>query len=79
MTHELKTWPEHFEEVNQRRKTFEIRYHDRQFEVGDTLILYEYDNDQKAYTGRSTGRTITHILQGGQFGIDDNYVILSIQ
>lgn len=43
--HELKTWPYYFEEVWNGTKTFEVRKNDRDFRVGDTLILQEYDHE----------------------------------
>jgi len=42
ITHNLKTWPSYFNEVLSGEKTFEIRRNDRQFQVGDLLILEEY-------------------------------------
>lgn len=49
MTHELKTWPEYFFLVLIGIKTFEIRKNDRNFEVGDTLILQKWNPETNQY------------------------------
>lgn len=77
--HKLKTWPEHFEEVYLGNKTFEARKNDRDYKTGDVLVLQEYDPDGYCYTGRELEKNVTHILHGGQFGIEEGYVIMSIQ
>ena len=41
--HELKTWPEFFTETRSGRKKFELRRNDRDFRVGDQLLLKEWD------------------------------------
>ena len=41
MTHELKIQSEYFEVVNNKTKTFEIRKNDRNFKVGDKILLRE--------------------------------------
>jgi len=79
MIHELKTWPSYFQEVFMSHKTFEARENDRDFKIGDTLILREWDNENKVYTGRSLARTVTYILQGGSFGVQPGHCIMSIQ
>lgn len=59
MTHELKILPEYFEAVRSGVKTFEIRFNDRGFAVGDELWLREwYDG---IFTGRVFARKITYI------------------
>jgi hypothetical protein len=78
MIHELKTWPEYYKAVVSGKKKFEVRKADRHFEIGDLLILKEYDPEKKAFTGKLISKEITYILQGGQFGISPGYVIMSI-
>jgi len=43
ITHELKTWPEFFNQTRSDRKRFELRQADRDFRVGDHLLLREWD------------------------------------
>lgn len=74
--HELKIAPEYFEKVLSKEKTFEFRYNDRDYQVGDILKLKEYDNGQ--YTDREISVQITYILQYFE-GLQSNYAILSIK
>jgi len=76
--HELKTWKDYFHEVFMGRKTFEVRKNDRNFQVGDILTLKEWDNEKQEFTGNSLSRRITYILKGGQFGIEEGFVVMSI-
>lgn len=82
-THELKTDPAVFDAVYRGAKTHEIRKHDREFRVGDTLLLRETEHmgsQMRAgfplvYTGREVRRAISHILTG--YGLQDGWCILS--
>lgn len=88
-THELKTWPSFFTAILERRKTFEVRRNDRDFAVGDRLVLKEYDPSPLnrkfvgftggEYTGRALGADVTYVMQGGNFGLDPDYVVLGIR
>lgn len=77
-THELKTWPEFYQAISTNAKTVEIRKNDRPFMVGDILKLEEFDPSEQRYTGRSCERFVTHIVEGGQFGIERGYIAMSI-
>jgi len=79
MTHELKTWPEHFEQVWNRVKKFEVRKKDRPYKVGDRLYLKEFDPNTQKYTGRCYNVEVTHLLNGGQFGIEKGFCVMSIE
>jgi hypothetical protein len=76
--HELKTWPEYFGAVLDGSKTFEARFDDREFEVGDVLYLREWNPETEAYTGRETRRTVSYKLSGGEF-VCQSYCILALQ
>ncbi len=74
--HKLKTWPAFYKYVDSGEKTFEIRKDDRDFEVGDTLVLQEYAFGK--LTGKECRRKITFIITMYPL-FDDNYVGMSIK
>lgn len=76
--HILKTWTEYFNAVKSGAKQFEGRQDDRNYKVGDTLILREWNPKTEEYTGRELQRIITYKLDGGQFGIQQKWCVLSI-
>ena len=39
MNHDLKIWPEFFDAVASGAKPFDLRKNDRNYHVGDTLLL----------------------------------------
>lgn len=77
-THELKTWPQYYVPLAEGKKTFEIRRNDREFAVGDALVLKEWNPDARSYTGRELRRVVTYIFPGGEFGLDSDYVVLGL-
>ena len=81
MVHELKTWKEYFQMVVRGDKPFELRKNDRNFIGNDELLLREFDNETKEYTGRILHRRITYVLKGKEaekFGLKDGYCILGL-
>jgi len=77
-THELKVWMDFWQDLTSGRKTFEVRKDDRGFNVGDTLILKEWQPMLERYTGKELVVTVTYLLPGGVFGIEPGYVVMSI-
>ena len=75
--HELKILPEYYIEVIEGRKRFELRKDDRNFIVGDLIRLCEFDGTK--FTGRDTLYEIIYKLNGGQYGLEKGYCILSIK
>lgn len=65
-----KTWPEYFEAVLSGKKKYDLRLNDFDVNVGDVLVLEEWDPKTKKYTGRKIEKKITYI---GKFKIDDYF------
>lgn len=69
ITHELKIEPQYLENLKSGRKTFEIRFNDRDYQLGDYLKfsdadgLYYYE--------------ISHIHSG--LGLKEGWVVLSLK
>lgn len=82
--HTLKAWPEFFDAVEAGAKTFEVRRADRDYQVGDVLLLQRWEPDREAYTLSPDGhplmcaRRVTYILRGGQWGIEPKFVVMGI-
>lgn len=66
-THRLKTWPEFFGAVSLGKKPFEVRANDRDFKVGDALVLEEYCPEAQQHTGRRAYRHVGYILDDPRF------------
>jgi hypothetical protein len=79
----LKTWPEFFGEVCADRKLHEIRVNDRDYRVGDLLMLQEWNPHLTpagpvGYSGRYTVRLVTYLTPGGKWNLPDNVCVMSI-
>ena len=74
-THDLKIYPEYFWPVVQGIKTFEIRKNDSDFQIGDTLLLREYDPLIEEYTGNEITKKIIYMTSYAQ---RENYTVLAI-
>jgi len=78
--HELKTWPGPFDEIRRGNKTHEFRKADRGFQVGDELLLQEYDPEKEAYLGSDDVLVqITAITHGPAYGIPEGFCVMSIR
>ncbi|MEM6406178.1 MAG: DUF3850 domain-containing protein [Pseudomonadota bacterium] len=92
MKHTLKILPQYFSQILSGAKTFEYRYNDRNYAVGDTLELKELSAafsapvgdklpDSQPYTGRSLCVHVTSILEPSSVsgGCEPGWVIMSIR
>jgi hypothetical protein len=83
--HRLKCWPVFFEAILSGKKRHDLRRaDDRDFHVGDRMLLREYDPQGQTYTGRTLLVAITYITSTdlpcalSRDALDPNYCILSI-
>ena len=58
-----KVWPEYFKQIISGKKKFELRLADFEINEGDILVLEEWNNDRKEYTGRKVETLVTYILK----------------
>lgn len=73
--HHLKIEPQYFLDIIKNNKSFEIRKNDRDFKVGDELVLKEYDSKQNQFTGNQIKAEITYITD---FAQQEGYVVMAI-
>ena len=89
--HRIKCWPEQFQALADGRKHHEVRRNDRNYQVGDTLILEEFilDDPDRVdvggrlinlghYTGRRLHREVTWVTQAGTFGLPADVCVMSL-
>lgn len=76
--HDLKCDPEPFQAVYLGSKTFEVRINDRDYKLGDTLHMREYNQVTNEYTGRWVSKRVTYLLPGGSYGLPDNLCVMAL-
>lgn len=76
MKHELKCVEPYFQHILDGDKTFELRFNDRGFQKGDTLILCE-TNQRGYYSGRRLSLCVTYVLSG--VWLADGHVAIGFQ
>jgi hypothetical protein len=84
--HRVKSWCHLFAAFVRGEKTHDLRIFDRDYKVGDTLRLCEYDKQAERYTGREAMAEITYITSANHIAcafsptaLGKDYAILSIR
>lgn len=77
-THELQLWPTCFAAVSAGTKPFDVRENDVDFQVGDALLIREYDPDNRTYSGQTLLRWVSYVLPGGTFGVEEGWCVLGL-
>ena len=69
-----KILPKYFWAVQAREKNFELRKDEDDIQVGDLLILQEWDG---TYTGNTVRRHVKYVLRNATgYGLMDGYCII---
>lgn len=76
MIHQLKLSSKYFDDVQNGKKTFEVRKNDRGYNVGDILLLNEI-NEKNEYTGRAVKVKVTYFFS--LFGLASGYCVLGVK
>lgn len=74
--HTLKILPKYYRAIERGKKTFEVRFNDRNFQEGDMLELREWFSGE--YSGRYIRAEITYILDDPEY-CKEGYVVLGIK
>jgi len=82
--HEVKSWPQYFQPVLFSKKTWEHRINDRDYRVGDLILMREWvpgdyirADRETRFTGKWVLAEITSV-HGGLPGMAEGYCILNI-
>lgn len=84
MIHELKTWPVPYGAATAGEKTYDIRRADRRYRTGDVLVMREFmppedPTEEGYYTGNFSIWQVSHITEGGAWGIPAHLVVMGIK
>ena len=83
--HRLKSWPVFFQAIVNGARTHELRRNDRNYKIGDKLVLCEFDLTKSEFTGASCELEITSITSAeepcavSEEALNRNFCILSIR
>ena len=76
--HCLKTWPEYFQKVRIGAKSCDVRKNDRDYKVGDVLLLCEYDPASNLLTGAVVKVEVTDLVDNPEW-LCAGFVAMSIK
>jgi ASC-1-like (ASCH) protein len=77
--HELKCRPEYFQRIAIGQKSFEVRKNDRNFQVGDIIILKEHDPAEGFPDHGAYGVIMASIIYIETYAQQEGYVVLGIK
>lgn len=76
-THYKKLVQPFFDDVWNGKKKFELRKNDCDYQVGDKIVLKEYDPKHDEYIGKRISAHIIYVLEN-YVGLEKGYCILGL-
>ena len=80
--HDLKCWPQYFAPAKLGIKSFEVRRNDRDYKIGDILLLREWNPETQDYIGNKCFFLVTYCLYGDKnrtMGVDEGFVFMAVR
>lgn len=78
MDHHLKIWPQYYQESVSGQKKAQLRKNDRDYRVGDRLILHEWNPELGIFTGPEAYVKVTDVMKDCE-GLVPGFCILSVE
>ena len=80
VVHLLKCHPEPYDAMRAGLKHHEVRKDDRNYQVGDHLLLKRWDpKKERYYPGKQMQVEVTYKTNGGEYGLPKKLCVLTIQ
>jgi hypothetical protein len=76
--HELKVWPDQFEEIVSGQKRHEYRMNDRDFQSGDLVRLRKWRPVGERYLGPEMMFVVGSISRGPEWGIKTGHCVFTL-
>ena len=77
--HTLKIEEKYWDSILCGQKSCEVRKHDRDFQAGDFIAFEVLRENGESILADKFKYLITHVLKGGQYGIESDYCVLSLE
>ncbi len=78
----LKAYLCPFAAIRDGRKKFEHRKNDRDYQVGDCLVIQEFNQNTEKFTREAVLMRVTYVLDGGKCGqccVQPGFCVLSLE
>ena len=79
MEHEVKILEQYANRNHEGKKPWELRKNDRNYKVGDWIRFHIIDDETKEPTGFSYRRKITYLFEGGEYGLEKGFCIMTVE